>query len=202
MEEIRREYRANIKEAKEFWGISSGSESKGALERLEEMKNKTKSWLEEQKKLRDEESKASAARERETNRLKESADSIAKSFRTPAEIWRDTITEITKLTRLGLLNLEQYSRATQKANEDLDNANKSARKIRDSTSSSAGTPAAQRFSQEAFSAIQTALREESKRAEIERQHLAVAREQEAELVRINQQLKDRPIVTIKTARLN
>lgn len=201
MEELRRETRANIEEAKQFWGINSGPESKSAIERLEELKKKTVAWAAEQKKLRDDEAKASAERAREFDRLRSSADSIARSLRTPVEIWRDTINEIARLNNLGLLSFENYRRGIAKANDELNNANKSASQLRTAGGGGA-VPAVDRFSTAAFSAIQAAVREITKQEEIQKAQLEVGKAQKKELEAINQQLDNRPIVTIKTARLN
>lgn len=111
--------------------------------------------------------------DKELEKLKSRAEQIAESVRTPAEVFKDTWSELNILQDRGLLSAENYARAVLKAKEELQDATKAAKDFRDAGDVSVG--AAERFTMAGFSAVQEGRREMERQMELERQQVEEAR---------------------------
>jgi hypothetical protein len=60
--------------------------------------------------------------QRRIDGLKRAAEQMAQSLRTPAEVWKDTMREISDLMNANLIDWDTYTRAIERANDELDKA--------------------------------------------------------------------------------
>lgn len=150
--------------------------------------NELADGLETQRKATDD---ATKALERQRKELEQRGASITQSLRTPAEIFRDQITELNTLVTAGVVTWETYRRGVKRAKDELS----SAIDAKDSFDTKTElTPALQRGTSAAFNAVET-----SKRAAAdERRERELADRRDALLSRIHGAIETaRPAVTVK-----
>mgnify|MGYP001559139126 CR=1 FL=1 len=94
------------------------------------------------------------ALERQMERIKGRAESLAQSLRTPFEKFIDTIRELKQFQSLDVISGSTFDRALAKAKDDFKNEMKQFDFAKQSISPATGIGAASRFTSEGFSAIQ------------------------------------------------
>jgi tape measure domain-containing protein len=162
----------------------------------------TKRYREQEKAQKDAETAASRAADelkKKTDEMQKRGEAMAKSLRSPIEVMRDSFREMVELFNVGAISWETLQRGISKASDDFERAAKSAKEINEATKPLA---AYQRFSVGAFSAAQAASRESDKAAQVAKQQLEVEKQSQKELELVNKQLRDRPVNTLRIARLN
>jgi hypothetical protein len=188
-------------EIRAITAVFKTAEQEAREKQVESLKKQTEQ-LKEAAKVKEEQRKkdeeAAKERERQMEATKRHADSITQSLRRPDEVFRDTVGELKDLAAQGFLGSDTLERGIAKAKEDYLNAIKKPQQI---VAENGPISAAER-GHGAFSAIQAAAREQDKRLQLQQEQLAVEREQQAELQKLNRQIADRPITSIQVARLN
>lgn len=104
-----------------------------AVKNLERQNAEAKGLADKMKALKaEEEARYKAAEEASKKSLQiiKQGEQIAKSLRTPDEVFRDTITELKSLADVGAITFETLSRGVNKAGQDLANATKNARQLK------------------------------------------------------------------------
>lgn len=176
-------------------GLRSGPDP-----RLKQMEDFTKRQTEANAAQEKADKEASERATRAHERLKASANSLTQSLRTPIEVFRDTLREIQDLSSQGLIDPNTAGRGISKANKDLQDALKTAEKLR-AVMKVPGVAAAERNTAAGASAVASGKAELARLAEQAKQQLAEQRRMNDQLSKINDELK-KPKPPIQIGKVN
>lgn len=145
---------------------------------------------------------ASEAMRKQIDALRNSANSITQSLRTPGEIFADTVKELHKMFGLGLLNIETMNRALDKAKGDLQSAAKDAAKVKQGFQAASYQPigAVERFTSAGASAAMAGRAELMKAVQVAQQQLAEEKVQTGIMRAGFDALKNKPPIVFKEGR--
>jgi hypothetical protein len=145
---------------------------------------------------------AGEAMRKQIDALRNSAQSITQSLRTPGEVFADTAEELHKMFGLGLLDIETMNRALAKAQGDLQSAAKDAAKVKQMFQAASYQPigAVERFTSSGASAAMAGKAELMKAVELQKQQLAEEKVQTRIMDEGFKALKNKPPITFKEGR--
>lgn len=147
--DILRDLNAILDVVVRWYGIER-EKNKTSADAVREQMALEKQRADEAKKAAEEEAKAAKEAAKELEKAQNRADSIAKSLRTPQEIYNDTIRELQALTEAGLLSIEMFRRGVDKAMKDFEDATDKKKKLEKDVDTRVG--AVERFTAAGYSA--------------------------------------------------
>lgn len=137
--------------------------------------------------------------DKEFEKLKQRADQLTQSFRSPAEVYADARNELEKMLELGLITGEVFAKGLEKGTNELLKANKAMDSLKQSATSGVG--AAERYSMAGFSAVQAGMRAQQDQQRAADEAKAQREKQIALLEDANNLARERKEVVVKEVSL-
>ena len=140
----------------------------------------TEAWNANLDKMIDQQNEMAEASRRATEQMRNDADQLTKSLRTPAEIFADTISDLRVFAENGMIGMDTFARGIAKAQEDMASATNS----RKDFVAQASVGAAERYTSAGYSAVNSARNEAQAINDFKAQEKAAAARAEAQRNRL------------------
>lgn len=166
--------------------IKGGPAAKGERKPLTGLSEEKK----QMKELQEAAEKAAEAIKQKNEEMAKSGESLAKSLRTPFEVFQDSIKDIQALMEGNFISFETYSRGIQKAADDFANLNNKAKELRDIQFKTLNVGAIERGSSADFEARNRVTQIMQGQTDVAKQQLEVQKRQEQTEKQIRDILKE------------
>lgn len=102
-------------------------ETQASIKAAAEKAQATQKMADAQKQAEETAKKAADEAQKRMDQLRSKGESLTKSLRTPAEVWKDSITEMNSLLAAGMIEWETYTRGIEQATQALEKTAKASK---------------------------------------------------------------------------